>query len=211
MAPAFEPVTPALLAERLAGWADRRHPGSSPLRIGLDAPDCADLGALLAALPDALLAVNRPLVLVRASDFYRDASLRLEYGHTDVESFYSGWLDLGALRREVLHPIASDGRYLPSLRDPVSNRATRAQPQQLAGHGVLLLTGALLLGQGLPLDLSVHVAVSRQARKRLTPPALQWTLPALDRYDLEVQPSSIADAVVRWDDARHPAVRFQRD
>lgn len=210
MAPAFTPVSPAGLAALLARQADDRHPGDRVLRIGLDAPGDTDLSALLAALPDAFLAVHRPLAIVRAQDFYRDASVRLEYGHTDVESFYSGWLDLAALRREVLDPVAATGHYLPSLRDPDRNRATRAEPVELPSQGVLLLSGELLLGQGLPFDLSVHVAVSRQARQRQSPDQRRWTLPAFDRYDVEVDPAGIADLVVRWDDARHPAVRMNR-
>lgn len=207
MAPAFTPLSPAGLAGRLARDIDRRHPGDRVLRVGLDAPGCTELQPVLDALSDALLSLGRPLAVVRTSDFYRDASLRLEYGHTDVESFYSGWLDAAALRREVLDPVAAEGRYLPSLRDPVSNRSTRATPVQLPTHAVLLVAGELLLGQGLDFDLTVHVAVSRQARKRQSPDSVQWTLPAFDRYDIEVDPAGIADVVIRWDDPRHPALR----
>ncbi len=205
----FRPVSPTLLASRLAELCQDRHPGRHPLRVALDGPACADLDGPVRLLTDELRAAGRPVALVDATSYYRDASLRLEYGRTDVESFYTGWLDAAALRREVLDPLAERGEYLPSLRDPVTNRSTRAEPQSLAPGGVLLVRGELLLAAGLPFDLTVHAAVSRQARKRLTPQDRQWTLPAFDRYDLDVDPAGTADAVIRYDDPRHPALAIR--
>lgn len=202
----FRPVSPQLLASRLAELCQDRHPGRHPLRVALDGPACADLGGPVRWLADELRAAGRPVALLDATSFYRDASLRLEYGRTDVESFYTGWLDAAALRREVLDRLVERGEYLPSLRDPATNRSTRAEPRPLAASGVLLVRGELLLAAGLPFDLTVHAAVSRQARKRLTPEDLQWTLPAFDRYDLDVDPAGTADAVIRYDDPRHPAL-----
>ncbi len=147
---------------------------------------------------------GREALVVRADAFWRDASLRLEYGREDVESYYSGWLDTAALRREVLDTA---GPVLPSLRDPVTNRATRAAPVPLAPDGVVVLAGDLLLGQGLPFDLTVHLLVSPAARRRRTADDEQWTLPAWDRYDTEVDPAAQADVVVRYDDPAHPALR----
>ena len=206
----FQPVSPRLLASRLAELCLDRHPGRHPLRVALDGPACADLAAPVRTLAEDLRAAGRPVALLEATTFYRDASLRLEYGRTDVESFYSGWLDAAALRREVLEPLVERGEYLPSLRDPAANRSTRSEPQPLAAGGVLLVRGELLLVAGLPFDLTVHAAVSRQARKRLTPAELQWTLPAFDRYDLEVDPAGTADVVIRYDDPRHPALAVRR-
>ncbi len=150
--------------------------------------------------------LGRAVAHVRAADFWRDASLRLEYGRQDVDSF-PYWLDADALRREVLGPAATDGRYLPSLRDPVSNRSTRAVPAPLAAQAVLLVSGELLLGRALPFERTVHLALSPAARKRGTPAQLAWTLPAFERYDADVRPFDLADVVVKLDDARHPAVR----
>ncbi|HEU5271042.1 MAG TPA: hypothetical protein VFU36_14045 [Jatrophihabitans sp.] len=202
----FTPVTPELLAVRLAELCDQRHPEAAVLRVALDGPASADLSVPIALLTACLQAAARPVALIDASNFYRDASLRLEYGRTDLESFYHGWLDAAALRREVLDPVVTRGDYLPSLRDPVTNRSTRATPVPLPAAGVLLVRGELLLSAGLPFDLTVHLAVSRQARKRLIPEELQWTLPAFDRYDLEVDPAGTADVVIRYDDPRHPAL-----
>lgn len=202
----FTPISPQLLADRLQALCDERHSGAAALRVALDGPACADLSVPIRLLTAGLQAAGRPVAVIEASAFYRDASLRLEHGRTDVESFYHGWLDVAALRREVLDPVVSRGRYLPSLRDPVSNRSTRAEPEPLPAAGVLLVHGELLLGAGLPFDLTVHASVSRQARKRLTPADRQWTLPAFDRYDLEVDPAGIADVVIRYDDPRRPAL-----
>jgi len=81
---------------------------------------------LASSLLQPLQVLGRPAIHVRADSFWRDASLRLEHGRNDVESLVSDWLDVAAMRRELLDPLGpgGDGRYLPSLRDPVSNRAT---------------------------------------------------------------------------------------
>ncbi|MGX7679235.1 uridine kinase [Jatrophihabitans sp. DSM 45814] len=218
----FHPISPQHLVAQLVDLAISRHPGSHPLRFGFDAPRCAETSALVGGVAQGLIAAGTPAAIVQAGNFYRDASLRFEYGKTDLESFYSGWLDVNALQREVLVPLGGgDGRsvlggdrpaaladstYLPSLRDPVTNRSSRAMPASLAANGVLLLSGELLLGIGLTFDLTVHFWVSRQARIRRTAAEWAWTLPALDRYDIEVDPVSIADVVLRYDDPEHPAI-----
>jgi hypothetical protein len=202
----YRPVSRQRLAEELATELAARHRQQHPLRVGLDAPACADLEPVLALLADRLREAGHPVVTLAARMFYRDASLRWEHGKTDVESFYSDWLDTAALQREVLLPLAADGSYLPSLRDPDSNRSTRAARLRLPPAGVVLISGELLLGGGLSFDTVVHVSVSRQARRRQTPAELQWTLPAHDRYELEVDPAGLADLVIRYDDPLHPAL-----
>jgi hypothetical protein len=71
---------------------------------------------------------------------------------------------------------------------------------------VLLLSGPLLLGAGLDLDLTVHCVQSPAALARRTPESEQWTLPAYERYAAEVSPESLADRVLRMDDPDHPAL-----
>jgi hypothetical protein len=170
--------------------------------VAVDGPPCAHPATLASSLDDPLRALGRPLVHVSAESFWRDASLRFEYGREDVDSYLT-WLDAGALRREVL----SGPTYLGSLRDPVTNRATREPQRPLPENAVLVVSGALLLGLGLPFDRVVHLAMSAAARQRRTPAADAWTLPAFDRYDDEVRPADLADVVVKLDDPRHPAVR----
>jgi hypothetical protein len=203
----YAAVTQELLAQQLVRTLIERHPGGHPLRVALDAPGWVELGPLTEAVRTGLRALGRPVATVHAGDFYRDASLRFEHGRTDVESFYTGWLDGAALQREVLRPLADPGgHYLPTLRDQATNRATRSRPATLPANGVLLVCGELLLGAGLGFDLAVHFAVSRAARKRLVPDDRRWTLPAFDRYDIDVDPAGLADVVVRYDDPQHPAV-----
>jgi hypothetical protein len=200
---AWEPVAPDALADRLASWL-ARVPGL--VRVAIDAPPCADPAGLGDALVEPLRALGRPAGHVRASSFWHDASLRLEHGREDAEA-YPSWLDAGALRREVLESAADRGGYLPSLRDPHTNRSTRAPACKLAPDTVLLVSGSFLLGVGLPFDRTLHVALSPQARARRTPTDEAWTLPAFDGYDSAVRPASVADVVIKWDDLRHPAVR----
>jgi hypothetical protein len=71
---------------------------------------------------------------------------------------------------------------------------------------VVVVSGSVLLGRGLPFDVAVHLALSPGALVRRTPPDQAWTLPALARYAAERDPLGAADLVVRWDDPRHPAI-----
>jgi hypothetical protein len=72
--------------------------------------------------------------------------------------------------------------------------------------GVLLVPGGLLLGVGLPFDVVVHLRMSPAARRRRTPEDQAWELPAYDRYDDEVDPAALADAVVLADHPGRPAL-----
>lgn len=176
------------------------------MRAAIDGPPCAQPELLADSLGAPLRVLGRPFAHVHASSFWRDASLRLEYGREDADG-YLDWLDAGALRREVLD---ARGSYLPSLRDPVTNRATRAGREPLPDNAVIVVSGAFLLGLGLPFDCVVHLQMSPAARARHTPADQGWTLPAFERYDTEVAPVELADVVVKIDDLRHPAVRFNR-
>jgi hypothetical protein len=199
----WSPVGPDDLPERLAAWLD---PEPDLVRLAVDGPPCADPHGFAAALAGPLAVRGRPLVHVRSETFWRDRSLRLEYGHEDPDA-YLDWLDHDALRREVLAPAVTDGVYLPSLRDPDTDRSTRESPRPVGAGTVLVVSGPFLLGLGLPFDRVVHLAVSAAARARRTPEADAWTLPAFDSYDATVDPAALADVVVKLDDPRHPAVR----
>ncbi|MFB7670246.1 uridine kinase [Kitasatospora purpeofusca] len=205
----IRPISPdrlvELLADRIAalpGAGDRR------LRVAVDGAPAARPGELADALVEPLRLRGLPTLRVPAAGFLRPASVRLEYGKQDADAYHDLWLDDGALLREVLDPLepGGDGRVLPSLRDPVTDRATRAPYTELPPGGVLLLDGALLLGRWLPLELTVHLALSPAALQRRTPPEERWTLPAFARYAAETVPTEVADLTVRLDDPRHPAL-----
>jgi hypothetical protein len=206
-------VAPSLLGEAIARHALTNAPPGRPLRILIDGPRSVDLSAVVAAMVGPLRIAGRPVVAVSADGFWRDASLRLEYGREDPDSYYNGWLDLDALRREVLEPLGPDGsrEYVPSLRDPVTNRATREPRRSASSHMALILYGDMLLGAGLPAELEVHFHQSPATRARRIPPSWSWTLPASRRYDSEVAPNDLVDLVVRADDPAHPAVRLRSD
>ncbi|SCF10086.1 hypothetical protein GA0070558_12833 [Micromonospora haikouensis] len=201
------PITP----ERLVTELTERLVAADPpgrLRVAVDGAPAAGPDELAAALVDPLRALGRPVLHVRAADFLRPASVRLEFGRTNPDAYYEGWVDEPGLRREVLDPAGpgGSGRILPSLWDPRTDRASRAGYVTLPPHGVVLVSGALLLGGGLPVDLAVHLELSPAALARRTDPALRWTLPAFARYAEEVAPAGFADVVVRIDDPRHPAL-----
>lgn len=202
-------IAPEMLPGRLAQWLAGHHP-SHPLRVAVDAAPPARPGQLADATGAVLRALGRPVARVSDRWFWRQASLRLEYGHHDPMARYEQWLDTGALRREVLDRLGpdGDGRFLPTRWDPDRDRATRADYRQAEADAVLLLDGALLLGTGLPFDATVHIRLSPAALRRRMPAADAWMLPAFDRYEAEVGPARCADVLVLADDPAHPAARF---
>ncbi|QTE31483.1 uridine kinase [Pengzhenrongella sicca] len=203
----MQPVTPEALVGRLVGFVTALDAGRR-WRIAIDGAPATAPGDLADALVGPLRAAGRPVVRASASDFLRRASLRWERGREDADALFEDWLDAGALTREVLVPFgpAGTGRYLPSLRDPVRDRSTRAGTLQAPAGAVLVLDGTLLLGRVTALDLSVHLALRPETLARRTPTADRWSLPAFARYAAEVDPERAADVVVRVDDPRHPAL-----
>ncbi|MEU1119817.1 MULTISPECIES: uridine kinase [unclassified Streptomyces] len=205
----LEPITWERLSDALADRLLDLKPadGGAWPRVAFDGAPAAGTGDLARAVADALRLRGRDSLVVPTEGFLRPASLRFEYGHQDVEAYYSGWFDTGALWREVIGPLdpGGTGRILPDLWDPVADRATRSPYARLPSGGALLLHGPLLLGHWFPFDLTVHVRLSPGALRRRTPEAERWTLPAFERYEDEVDPSAVADVVVRADDPRHPA------
>ena len=203
--PSVQPSTPAGVVDAVVALVDARH---DRVRLAVDGAPAADPHGLAARVVAVL--APRPALHVRADRFWRPASLRLEYGREDVDSWLDGWLDEDALRREVLDPFPATGRVLPALRDPDTDRSLRADVVELPADGVVVVSGSVLLGRGLPFDVMVHVWLSTAALLRRTPADEAWTLSALERYAVERGPEAAADLVVRADDPRHPALVRRR-
>jgi hypothetical protein len=176
--------------------------------VAVDGPEFAAPESLAAQLADRLPTEGRPAAVVPASGFYRPASVRLEHGRTDPDARYTDWLDVRALAREVLDPLGpgGTGEYLPVLWDLERDRAVRARRVAMPAGGVLLVPGPLLQGVGLAFDVVVHLRVAPAARRRLVAADESWALPAYDRYDAEVDPAALADAVVLADHPDRPAL-----
>lgn len=200
------PTTPDALADRIAGLVTAR-PGRR-VRLVLDGAPATRPDALADEVATRLRLHGRQVVALAATDFLRPASLRLERGRTDAEMFLDGWLDDGALCREVLGPAADggSGRVLPRLWDADRDRAYRDTYRSLPPDGVMLLSGSLLLGRGLPVELAVHLRMGPAALARTTPAEQQWTLVAYERYDRERDPAGAADLLVLADHPQRPAV-----
>jgi hypothetical protein len=200
----IRPIAPPLLVEEIADRIASTADPASWLRVAVDGAPPARPGALADALAAPLRLRGREVVRVSAGDFLRPASLRFEHGRTDPDVFYDEWLDSAGLVREVLGPLApgGSGQVLPALWDSTADRATRTSYVTLPPGGVLLLDGALLLGRGLPFELSVHLWLSPGALARKTATEDRWTLPAYARYEED----RVADLVVRVDHPDRPAV-----
>lgn len=196
------------LADRLADAGD-----GGRVRVAVDGASAARPGELADALVVPLQVRGRPAVRVSAADFLRPASVRLEFGRTNPDSYYMGWRDEPGLRREVLDPAGpgGSGRIVTRLWDAERDRAARVPYRELPPNAVVIVDGPLLLGAGLPFDLTVHLELSAAALGRRTEPGERWTLPALERYGAEVDPAGFADVVVRVDDPRHPALVLARE
>jgi hypothetical protein len=203
------PIAFDVLVEELA---DRIAKEPGRVRVAVDGAPAAGPDTLADALVDPLRVRGRPAVRIATADFLRPASVRLEFGRTNPDTFYAGWIDEAALRREVLDPAGpgGSGRIITRLWDARRDRATREPYSEPAPDAVLLVSGPLLLGAGLPFDLTVHLEMSAAALERRTEPELRWTLPAYARYGDEVGPAAFADVVVRVDDPRHPALVLDR-
>lgn len=205
-APVWRPLPPEAVPEVVADLirpVDLGH----PLRVAVDGADPWEVELLTRLTGRWIAAAGRNAIRVQSRYFLRPRSLRYEYGRTDPDSYYD-WLDAEGLRREVLDPLGpgGSGRFLPSLWDPATDRATRADYTDAPANAVVLVDGPLLLGRGLPFDLTVHVSVGPGALGRRTPEDERWTLPALARYAAEVDPAGVADVVIRTDDQQHPAL-----
>jgi hypothetical protein len=199
------PIRQSILVDELAERIVGRFSGRA--RVLLDGPPPSRADSLAEELDEALRLRGRPAVRVLASDFWRPASVRLERGRNDPDELLDGWLDIDGLRREVLEPAgpAGSGWVLPRLWDSRVDRAYRDPRVSLGDNGVVLLAGSLLLGRGLPVELTVHLRLSPAALERRLDPALHWTLPAYRRYDSERDPAS-ADVLVLADDPDRPAL-----
>ena len=202
-----QPISPDLLVTRVAG-AIEGLPRERRAAVALDGAPPTRTDELAERLVEELRLRGRAAVHIATRDFLRPASLRLELGREDPDLFYTDWLDLRAIEREVLGPIGPRGnaRVLPRLWDAEADRAHRAQYVELKPGGVVLLEGSFLMGAGLAFDLTVHLSMSPAALARRTAGEDAWTLPAYQRYDEEQDPVDAADIAVLCDDPRHPAL-----
>ncbi|WP_367131547.1 uridine kinase [Saccharothrix sp. HUAS TT1] len=195
------PLSPQALVDELVGRVDAL-PRATWARVLLDGARPTRPGELADALVEPLRALGRPVLRVSADDFLRPASVRLEHGREDPDSFRDSWLDVGGLVREVLEPLdpGGSGRVLPALWNAATDRAHRAGYTTLGAGGVLLLDGTVLLDKWLPSELTVHLWLSEGALARQMPDEWRWTLPAYAEYEPR------ADVTVRYDHPARPAL-----
>jgi hypothetical protein len=215
-AAAVRPVSPSALTARLVRRAltlvDGARPAGCGVRVGVDAAVVGDGTALADDLADALRSAGATVLRVRQSGFLLPRSQRLELGPRDPLASWERWYDDAGLRREVLDPLGPGGalRWVPSLRDPVTDRSTRAARVPVQAGAVALVDGRFLLRPELVdgFDLVVHLQTSPPALTRRVGDADEQARvgPSWQRYVELVDPATRADVVVRYDDPRHPAV-----
>ncbi|WP_327150622.1 hypothetical protein [Nocardia sp. NBC_01329] len=203
--PRFTPTTPDALAD-LVTRTLRTLDGHRV--VGVDGADAARPWDFARRAADRVRADGRPAALVTLHDFVRPASLRMEFGRDEI-AYRTGWFDYSALRREVLDPVHHAGIWLPALWDEAADRSARAQRRTALPATVLFVAGPMLLGRGLPFDLTVRLDLGAAALTRGTPDEEAWTLPGLHAHDREH--SETPDHFVRWDHPDRPALRIDAD
>ncbi|GAY08403.1 uridine kinase [Pseudonocardia sp. N23] len=206
MSAAITPTTRDALAARIAESVLNR---TGRVRLVVDGPPPTDPLGLAGLAADVLRAAGRPPLVVDTDDWLRPASVRLEYGRTDPDTYLDGRLDEDALRRELLDPAGptGSGRVLRRFHDAARGRAFRDGYMELTDGAVVLVAGTLLLGRGLPFDIAVHLRMSAAALRRRLPAGLEWTVSAHERYETERYPAEDADLVVLSDHPERPAIR----
>ncbi|MBE7161078.1 MAG: hypothetical protein INR72_07510 [Williamsia herbipolensis] len=197
----YRPLSPdGLVDECVAAIADL--PGRRV--VAVDGADAAEPATLADALARRLRATGRAADVVDLHHWLRPASTRMEWGHTDAESYRTAWFDLAAIGREVIDALRSRGEWLPRLWDPERDRSFRDEPSPAGPDQVIVLAGPMLVGSGLDVDLTVALRMTEGALRRRTPEAEHWTIaPLLEQAD----ESGPADIEVRWDHPDRPAVR----
>lgn len=202
----FVPVTPARLVEELAGWINDL-PAEHPL-VGFDGPAEIGTAELADAVARRVETLGRPAIRVSTRWWWRPASLRLEFGRTDIDMLLAGWVDGAAIQRELFDPLrpGGSGRYLVRLRDPVTDRSLREQRVAAAARSVVLVDGPFLQAGGLGLDAVVYLQVSAGTIARSLPADRQWWAQAVRRYLDEDRPADDAAAVIAYDHPRAPAI-----
>lgn len=201
--PRFTPITQDALAELIA----RRLREDGGRLVAVDGADAARPLDFARLAVDHLRADGRPAEAVRLHDFVRPASLRMEFGR-DETAYRTAWFDYPALLREVLDPLRAHGEWLPALWDETADRSARAVRRRAVPGTVLFVAGPMLLGRGLPFDLTVRLDLGPAALARGTTAADAWTLPALAGHDRD-HPET-PDYFVRWDHPDRPALRTDR-
>lgn len=181
------------------------------MRLGVDGCIPDDASALADDVAARLAALGTPVARVRQRDFMLPRSQRLELGADDPDALWERWYDDGALRREVLEPLGPGGamRWLPTLRDPVSDRSTRVLRRPAAPGTVAVVDGRFLLRWELAdaFDLVVHLQTSAPAQeRRLDDGERARAVPSWRRYLEEADPASRAHLLVRHDHPQRPAV-----
>ncbi|GAA1464095.1 hypothetical protein [Williamsia maris] len=202
--PTYRPTTPADLVQAcVTAFAER----SGPVVGAIDGADAAHPDRLADDVAAALRASGRPAAVVRVVDYIRPASVRMEFGRTDTESYRTLWFDYDALDREVITAVRGSGVWLPRLWDERTDRSPRDRPMTAGPDQVVIVAGPMLLGRGLALSPTVRLTMSAAALRRTTPSDDEWTVEAVIEHERSVHDE--ADLTVRYEHADRPAIRTE--
>ena len=201
----FTPTTPERLVASIARWIDDRSAERGV--VGFDGPEEIGTSALADSVASRLIAAGRPAVRVSTRWWWRPASLRLEFGREEIDSLLGGWVDGGALVRELIGPLrAGATRVVVRLRDPGTDRSLKEHTEAVPATAVVLVDGPFLAALELLVDGLIHLKVSDATLARRLPAERQWWIPGFDRYRKEYEPDARADLIVSYDHPNAPAI-----
>ncbi|WP_426562174.1 uridine kinase [Angustibacter sp. McL0619] len=214
-------LSPEALADQLISRARRLATAAMAaghaVRVGVDGCVPADGTALADLVARRLTADGVATARVRQADFQLPRAQRLEHGARDSDVLWDGWYDDGALRREVLDPLGPGAastrhpmQWLPTLRDPATDRSTREAPRDCPPGAVLVVDGRFLLrwelADGFDMVAHLQTSAAAQARRLADDDERARAVPSWQRYLDGTDPASRADLVVRFDHPDRPAL-----
>ncbi|MDJ0395485.1 hypothetical protein QMK17_19370 [Rhodococcus sp. G-MC3] len=201
------PIFPDVLVESVV---DRIPVRERSIAV-VDGADAADPVEFAHRVSRRVQSTGRACDVIDLHDFVRPASLRFEYSHTDELSYRTAWFDFNAVHREIVSPLASNGRgsYLPRLWDEAADRSARAKLVVAASDQVLIIAGPMMLGRIADPSAVVHLQLSPGALRRQTRGDQHWTIEPLLRFYEEYSDAREGpepDFTVRWDHPERPAI-----
>ncbi|MBI3073067.1 MAG: hypothetical protein HYY84_13215 [Deltaproteobacteria bacterium] len=195
-----------------------------PTRVAIDGPDAAGKTTLADDLAARIDAPGLRVIRAGIDGFHRSREQRhARYGDT-AEAFYRDSFDYPQLRSQLLEPLGEAGsrRYRVAVFDHRRDARVHAPEQTARADDILLFDGIFLLRPELTdcwdyrifvsvdFEVTIRRAVARdqklfgsaeQVRRRYQ----EKYVPGQRLYFAEVQPQSLADAIVHNDDPRAPS------
>lgn len=223
----MEAIPRAHVVAELAATLDTLRVGH-PLRVAINGRVASGKTTLARELASQLKTLGRTVLHVGVDGFHNPSAIRYRQGRSSARGYYEDAYDLDALRRVLLDPLGSteDRQVRTAVFDHVSDEATEGATHTLYDDDILIVDGSFLLLQPVRdawdyvIFVDVERAVATERGVARDAPRLGGTekarllhetryQEACDLYQTEVDPLSIANAVVLNDPIDQPTLRVK--